>query len=484
MLVDLVVDRNLTGATVKVSWRGQGLPTSIQFADRRVTIAKAQSGSAPTWSLPPQAYENQPRLAVSAALASALRLPVRARLCLDEGEGHWRFGPCLALYAHEFPQRERRFGEQSTLFADLAVKAWSYGVDVVVIGPGFRTAHRGLRYDPDRRRWLPCQVPTPDVVLRRSGSFPMKQMGQVRADLAWFSSTGRLHTLPASCSNKFLFYKFLQNSPELRAYAPYSTVATSAGQVWNVLTQRANVYVKPVSGAQGASVVHLMRSGKRVTAAWEERNGSGQNHTYKGKMSNPVTQPQSQVRTRTALQVRVQSTELSNFSEFVKFWRRTGLRRCVIQDTVALPKTSAGRPFDLRWLLQCCDEPKIVARVARVGQPGAVTTNIHTGGEAVDATWLLRDKFGATQATEMLRNLDDAAVGVAQELRRRFGGFAEAGLDMALVGHDQIAVFEVNPTPGRRMLRQLSTELREMSLGQLLEYAMRATGFSASLDKA
>lgn len=473
MLVELTVDRSLSGANVKLGgWHGAIVLRTIRFADRHVNIGRVQQPSGRFR----KGFSDLITLSVSPFVAATLRLPrERCRLYADEADGDWRLGPCLAVYARATADKQRKFGEQTQMFQDLSQEAKRRGVDFVVIGPGFRQSHRGWRYESSVGHWRLRTLPTPDVVLRRSGSFAKGDQENARSDLAWFSRTGRLHTLPATCSNKFLFYQLLKSVPGLRSYAPRSTVATSATQVWQAVKNRRNVYVKPISGAQGVSVLRINREGAKVRASWEVSTAkvlkSGTLDVGDAARVDDSTRPVS-VRTRV----------MDDITAFRQFWIRTGLKRCLVQDTVPLPRTRDGQPYDLRWLIQCVEEPRVIARVARIGQVGAVTTNIHTGGEAVDAVTLLKELLGAAKASQVLRELDDAALAVATELTRRFGQFAEAGLDMALRDDDSLAIFEVNPTPGRRMLRCLSSELREMSLATLLEYAIHATGFTASVD--
>ncbi len=80
---------------------------------------------------------------------------------------------------------------------------------------------------------------------------------------------------------------------------------------------------------------------------------------------------------------------------------------------------------------------------------------------------------------EVIAAVDRVALAVAKRLQRLYGPFAEVGIDLALRKSGEVVVFEVNPTPGRRMLRSLPGNIREMSLHCLVEYAIRANGISA-----
>ncbi|MCL6516242.1 YheC/YheD family protein [Alicyclobacillus sp.] len=364
----------------------------------------------------------------------------------------------LGLYASLEPNVVRPFGEQTRMFADLWRIGQGLGVEVVVLVPGYARTGRGYLYDHAADRWRPDSVPLPSVVYRRSGSF-RAPAALVREDLALFHRRGVLHTLPRAVSNKWTFYRLLTADAALQRYVPWSRLASGPQDVYRALLEVSDVYVKPLGGAQGISVYRLRWKGAEGEARWEER--------IVPRRTERITQ---RFQPFTRLQLRRFRTP----AEFRAFWGTTKLGRCLVQETVELPRTRDGRPFDFRWLIQYADEARVLARVARVGRPEAVTTNIHTGGQAVPADTALRGA-GIPHPDGLLGQLDAVALLVADRLRRKYGPYAEVGVDLALRPDLTPVVFEVNPTPGRRMLRSLERHVRELSLETLIEYAIRAT---------
>ena len=371
----------------------------------------------------------------------------------------WHLGPCLAFYSQLTHSELRPFGEQTQMFADLSVMGKQLGVDVIVQTPGDPQEKLGWRYSPENDFWIRQTSPAPDVVIRRSGMFPAVDMQSVVRDLTTYKTDGKLHSLPRICGNKWALYQaFRETSSALGALFPETKLAESPEVVYDIAMSRGDVYVKPLTGAQGILVFHLTRHHGRLVAAYEER-----------------WSPSQRVPMR-AFETHATTREFRDAADFKRFWRTTGLMRCLVQDTVVLPRTRSHEPFDFRWLVQDCGQLEVVARVARIGQPGAVTTNIHTGARAMQAADALR-LAGWSDAESMIAQLDRAALQAANELRQRYGPFAEVGVDLAIGEDNRVFVFEANPTPGRRMLRSLSGSVREMSLQCLLEYAIRATGF-------
>lgn len=369
-------------------------------------------------------------------------------------------GPCLGVYSHIESSDDRPFGEQTKLFVDLSRLGAQKGVDVVVLTPGFQRERQGWRYSKQAGNWIRGSVPNPDVIIRRSGTFPVQFLPHVIQDLSAFKSAGKLHTLPRICGNKWSLYQVLRQDPYLSERIPDTVVANSAQSVAKIVRLKRDVYVKPLAGAQGVNIFHLLLHSGRLVVTWERKNSLG----FQRKDN------------RKGFKTDVLSQEFKTTADFTRFWQATKLQRCLVQDTVKLPRTELNEPFDFRWLVQDCGGMSVVARVARVGQVNAVTTNIHTGARPLPAEEALASA-GWTDASQVIDELDQVALAVARRLEHKYGRFAEVGVDMAVQDDGRVYVFEANPTPGRRMLRSLAGNVREMSLVYLLEYARRATGF-------
>lgn len=367
--------------------------------------------------------------------------------------------PCLGFYVEMVNVRKRMFGEQTRMLEELTRIGHELDVSVIVLPPGYAKTGVHWRYDIQHGDWVQGSVSIPDIVIRRSGTFSASSMQFLNQDLKLFSSRHILHTLPLRCSNKWILFKTLSASNSIRKYLPYTQLVTTAEQVYSIATRRKDVYVKPLAGAQGACIYRLkLDSDNRLGAVWERRLVS-RDTERRTNLFRPTTE--------------VFDQKFSEQNDFSKFWSKTKLQKCVIQDTVRLQRNEEDCPYDFRWLVQSSDKPKIVARVARVGQKYGITTNIHTGGTAVSAEEVF-SHYGDAKRRTIIAEMDDIALSVVQILVQEFGPFAEVGIDLAVDTKDKIFMFEVNPTPGRRMLRALSPTVREMSLRALIEYASRA----------
>lgn len=362
----------------------------------------------------------------------------------------------LGLYTDLTPNPERLFGEQTSLFTDLAKMGADKGVEVVILTPGYTNDNLGWRLL--KGKWTRGPVTMPDIVLRRTGTFRKAVLTTVATDLGRFRRSGRLHTLPRVCGNKWTILSQFRNSAALRPYLPETRTANSGVEVFRHLQRLGDVYAKPFAGAQGISVYHISKVGAGAKVHFERRKVSRQTERLTSHFDPDTI---------------VIERSLPSQKSFIDFWRNTRMQKCIVQETIVLPTFSDGRPFDFRWLVQYIDRPKIVARVARVGRPHAVTTNIHTGGTAMAAEEALK-LAGLENSDSLVSNMDRVAILVAEHLKKTYGPYAEVGIDLACRPDASIVIFEVNPTPGRRMLRSLGEAYRKLSLECLLEYAIRA----------
>ncbi|WAH35333.1 YheC/YheD family protein [Alicyclobacillus dauci] len=454
MRVSVQVTDELRGRNVSVSGldKGASLPSRLVFGGRACTIAATRAKG------PQGTY----RLYVSRSIGKAFGLNRNAIIHARVQGTTWYLGPILGLYVDRTASLDRPFGEQTRMFEELTTYGRSLGVHVVILTPGDLQAKCVNRYNTHAECWMVNENLIPDIVIRRSGSFTKSNAEQAKWELLQFQKSGRLHTLPRECSNKWTIHQILSNTTDLKDHLPRTTLCTSAGDLFDAVMARRDVYVKPPGGAQGVSIYHLKRMGKQVQASWERRIVPRQTERV-----SSVFKPETKLLYR----------NLSSQMDFQKFWKASRLKRAIVQDTVPLPKVN-GAPYDFRWLVQASDSPTIIARVARVGQSGAVTTNIHTGGIAKSAEDLVERAVGCKRRDAMLETMDSIATGVVRTLKHKYGDFAELGIDLALTPAGEIYIFEINATPGRRMLRMVSPGARRLSLELLLEYAIRATGYS------
>lgn len=464
MLVHWKVDSRMAGLRMSRARDTQvDLPLQMEFADHRVVLANDPTRLRRTRKAHRNKDNAEAHVRISKEVARKLRLPTTGSLHAVTDGDKWILGPCLGVYVTRESSGQRLFGEQTVLLRDLSQIGHQCGIDIVVLTPGFREHGQGWRFDEGHNQWLRMPIPLPHLVLRRSGRF--RESGKlVQQDLIYLEQLGILHTLPRQISNKWTFYRIACRRKEVCRYLPLTRRVTSGRDLKIAIGELGDVYLKPVGGAQGAAIHRMIRSRNGVKVIRERR-----------LVNRETDRQSSDFRPGTTIEQQTLSTE----RDVQRFWDslQSSFKRWVVQKSVPLTKFPDGRPVDFRWLVQWTDQPVVVGRVARIGSKGAVTTNLHTGGTAMDAEVAL-DRLEVKDPERILERMDEMSIQVMQALRDAYGSFAEVGIDLGLDTNGRIYVFEVNPTPGRRMLRSVSDSVRELSLRNLAEYAIKATDFA------
>lgn len=386
----------------------------------------------------------------------ALLHPKRALRAAWNGEV-LRLGPAVAIYALPFPGRHV-FGPQTAMFADVSELCEQYGCDLYVVTPGTLHLADGMvhGYRLRSRKWRQEPCPWPDFVWRRLTARPQRWARQLDEDERLIAGSGTpVGTLARSGNDKWQVFQTLRNHPWTAAHLPETLLVRSAHEAARAMEQFDDMYVKPIRGTQGQRVMRVQKAASGFLIA------------------PPVTMDGD-----------VASGHIENLAELaVALGRRMRLRQDYLaQETVPVMRTATGRPFDLRILVQARvgSAPSCTATVARVGQSGAVTTNLHTGGVPVSLAVLpsLLANNARRPVRRAVERAEEAALAAFDVLARRHPQLVELGIDIALHTNGNAYILEVNPCPGRRMLRQIDPALRRMSLVRVVEYAVFSAGFA------
>lgn len=370
---------------------------------------------------------------------------------------HIRLGPVLAVYALPFAGK-RPFGPQTALFAELAAICRGYGASFMVLTPGSLFFERqetvGAHLLPNGS-WQQTVLPWPDFVWRRSTVRPPKLARQLDTDERILREHVINGALLRTDSEKWQIYRELLDCDDVRPHLPATMLVQQVDDVLRAARQWHDVYIKPARGTQGQQIVRLL--------------ARGANYDIRAQKSARKTP-------RSAL---LQASEQMTHQFFQSHLHRS--ETYIVQETVPLLKTAAGHPFDVRYLIQARPDapPVCTATIIKVGASDAVTTNLHTGGQAYlpeQIEGLLRsaDRRRLRAGLQAGEQLAKAAF---EHLSASRTGLAEMGIDVAIDVDGEAKLLEVNPCPGRRMLRQVSPSLRRLSLVRVVEYAVFCTGF-------
>jgi glutathione synthase/RimK-type ligase-like ATP-grasp enzyme len=394
-------------------------------------------------------------VAVTAAVRKAIGLPLGA-ITAKAVEGAVQFGPFVGLYALLSQKEGPPFGGLTAVFQDMMSLARELGVGLYVFAPGDADWERGVvraYVMGEGGCWVKKSRPLPDVVLPKIVATPPALREKVYRDREQFAERVPHGTLTAATGDKWEVHQALIHLDDVKALLPDTRRVYSTEDVEEMLEAYGAVFVKPCMGTQGRTVYRLRRMNGRVQVQY----------TQGGRT-----------------QVKFFRRRGTLFYAFVKK-KFCGRRAFLVQQALDLLVVQGGRPVDFRWLVQKDGGNRwaVTARVARIGEHGAITTNLHTGGRARLAESFLAKHGWREQAARaaLLRQMDEGALRIAAALEEKAGRICELGIDFGLTRQGDVFLIEVNPRPGRGMLRETSADARLLSLRRNLEYAMYTTGY-------
>lgn len=329
-------------------------------------------------------------------------------------------------------RRNKYFGEQYSYFLGMHRHAASENTQIILFQP--------IDIDWSRRRIHAYRYADNGVVSRVWTRFPdviydrFFPRHYARHDYA--ETVNRLikHGIPfinGYLGGKLNVAETLAKDPVTNQLLPETHALARLEQVDGMLAKYGRTFVKPVNGTQGAGIVRIDKNGDR--------------YTYVGKFDLQKVSPHT-----------VDHATLHRFLA-----KLLTTRPYLVQQPIAL-RTKDNCVMDVRCVAQKGEGPGwfITGMAWRVGEPGSVTSNLHTGGHAEVVEEPMRSR------------VTEAALSVVKVLDERIGPFGELGLDFGVDTSDRIWFIEANGRLGRMIFTQLGArEENRISHLRPLQYA-------------
>lgn len=300
------------------------------------------------------------------------------------------------------------------------------GLDVFAFSPSSWREERGtVSAWTWNGAWSRKERPAPSLAYDRAWPNGAAAYERYRACLSRMKSSGRLKLLNSRLPGKAAVLRLLLRDPGLRRWLPPAALYRGEASLAAWLDRFGGAaFLKPSSGSQGRRVIVIARESEHAGF---------------------VT-----VRGRTEANRSFRLTGQPEEEALARIHRWIGSRSYLMQPLLAL-QGPGGEPFDLRVLMQR-DGSGRWARpglAVRCGRSGAVTANLHGGGEARDAERYLANAFGERRAKALLTELQEASAAIVKQLERSLGPFAELGLDFGIDRSARCWFLEANSKPGR-----------------------------------
>jgi len=221
-----------------------------------------------------------------------------------------------------------------------------------------------------------------------------------------------------SSSDKMAKTNILLKSSYLSLYVPQTKAMTRTSLV-SMLERYRMVYVKPKNGSLGRGVIRITKSG----------------NLYKAHIERTV------------------SVYTSYESLYRRIMSHTKGETYVVQKGVHTLKRG-GRIFDFRVVVQRSPRGgfEVTGIAGRVSQSGRVVSNGGGGG----AVGTIDSLLSARQRRIVLPKIESLSIAMMHQVRKRYPGLNEIGIDIAIDGQLKPWIVEFNTRPNHGMFTYLS----------------------------
>lgn len=301
----------------------------------------------------------------------------------------------------------------------------------------------GHVYNADNGIWVRQLLPAPQVIYSRLPARTDEQLPEVQAIIADCLKRKTVRLFNPYFFNKWTLFEWLNASKETRHFIPATRRLTSPRELAEFLQSHPMVYLKPIRGKAGKGIMKL--------------------ETYT---------PGRKYWCKLIIQDHKKSI-VTNHVNFAKLWTRIKQEMTdedyIIQQGILLAE-SAGRPFDLRVLVQKNGSGKwlLTGIGARVAGSKSITTHVPRGGHIDNPKNALVSSFGERKTPAILRRVSDAALVIAKRIEKASGHkLGEMSLDLGIDRNGRIWFFEANSRP----MKFDEPDIRETSLARIIEYS-------------
>jgi hypothetical protein len=314
--------------------------------------------------------------------------------------------------------------QESSYYRKIGTRFAEQGVDVYRLKPNaidpYTEKFTGHVFDPSNQNWEPVTFPIPDLLYDRCFYATRESFKTNYPIVQWLRNRTTFlgHGLPG----KWRVHKCLNSDEQLRFYTIETIKVENANTVLQELKRRHSLILKPESGSQGNGIFLLQRNGKNISVK-----------TQRGpKMTQKTFSKPSKLKTWL--------TKLLRHSPFL------------MQPFVSLQNKN-GQPFDIRILLQKDEKGKWgeSGRGIRMGQPGFLTSNLHSGGHVLDyREWL--NTLRPAQRIYIEEEIQTITERIPTLLESSFDPLVELGLDIGIDQKGAVWILEANSKPGHQVV--------------------------------
>lgn len=329
-----------------------------------------------------------------------------------------------------------RYFEQEEYFRTLCRIGFEQGLQVCVF------SHNDLNEEHTKisrasflveDKWIDMETQLPTVVYNRVKSTPLDFLKELENKGVKLFTQVEVIKL---ANDKLGTQRFLESKGVKMPIAEKYT----EGNLLKFLNYNDAVILKPNYGSQGIGIIYVHYNAPGYTIKFEDKELTCEDQDLSNKVNNII--------------------------DLYKLNKET----YIIQQFINLKKYN-DHVFDIRVLMQK-DETGHIKRTgmgARIGGGNRVTSNLHTGGDKLEISILLKQLFNEDLEGPIANNLRDTSRNICNEIEKEIGHLGELALDFLISEDGTLNLIEINARPGRSLFT-IMPEIRERSIRRPIEY--------------
>ncbi|WP_285767665.1 YheC/YheD family protein [Peribacillus sp. SI8-4] len=351
-----------------------------------------------------------------------------------------QIGPFFAALTNQTPLQDGTFGEMEKFYQEMTSYCNQQGIPFYLVK--LQSLQEGMTEGlvAGKDGWQTLALPIPDVLYNRihsrkleaSPSFELFKTELAAKSIPMFN--GRF-------LSKYDVHQLLNLEKELLPSLP-DTILFGEKETFQIFIEKYTIiYFKPASGSQGKNICRLTQ----VSGKWKiETSGKKQELLFA-------------------------DSDEQLFHTLKKLSRK---QTFILQQGISLYETDQ-RKVDFRILLHQNEQLnwKVSSMVARIGEQGAIVSNLAQGGLMKNGSDFLKETFNYPDAGRLYQKLIRLAKNTARAMDEQHEEvFGELGIDLALDIDTNPWIIEVNSKPSKKF--QGNYETFRPSVKSIIDYML------------
>ncbi len=358
-------------------------------------------------------------------------------------------GPLIGIMANLTTDHNRPFGNQSFFISQLIQQGQKMGAICFAFNPRDVNLDKEFiqGYTYSNKTWKKANYRLPDVIYVRQPGYSISS-NNLRKSLI---KKGCRFVNPANLG-KWETHRILSQHPDLQTYLPETRLVSGFKPVEAMLKKYRAVYLKPIASSQGKGIIRVSRGRHSNVYVYQYQSNAGP--------------------------VKGTAFSLAELERSLK--KIMGKASYLVQQEISLLRIQ-GSIADLRVMVQKNARGKweVSGKAFRIGQAGAITSNISSGGSAGRIQELLANSFDDPhEITRIIREVDFLAVEAALCIEEHHSPIGELGIDIGVDQNGRIWFIEANLRPARKVFSMIGDlETRLLTVQRPIQYACYLAGF-------